>query len=360
MRKIRLGVIGTGLAWERLHWPAMQKLQDKYEIVAVADTDLSRAQKAAQTIGLGQDRVYSDYRQMLRRDDMDAVDILVPIAQNFSVAEDVAKHQFDIICEKPLGANLQEFARHRELPQKYNVQILIAENYRYNEENNLIRDLVRQGRIGDVTYFIWNAISCFPCNMTQDSFAATEWRQHPDYPGGDFLDAALHDLAAMRHIFGAVDQVHALGRRQSQDFSPYLSYHVNIAFNSGVIGQFSYWPSGKDAQRPLLGTRIFGDSGVIYLEERSCGIVNIFNTDGTSQQLPYTPGQGYYNELLNFYNALTGSEQIAVTPEMEYGDAAMVFAILESLQTGQAVTVDTTPAYQGQATETPVRQTSLH
>lgn len=347
MRKIRLGVIGTGLAWHRLHWPALSRLQDKYEVVAVCDINRHRAEYAAQVLGLGPDRVYTDYHDMLRRDDIDAVDILVPIQKNFHVAEDVARRGFDFICEKPLGANIEEAKRHAELPEKYGVKILIAENYRYDEENNIIRDLIRTNQIGEVVYFVWNSVSCFPCQMSQDTFAATEWRQHPEYPGGDLLDAALHDLAAIRHIFGAVKQLQAFGRRQAADFSPYRSYHVNIEFYNGVIGQFAYWPSGQDAQRPLLGTRIFGTEGVIYLEERSCGIVNLFRPDGTSQQFPYTPYQGYYNEFLNFYNALTGKEEIAVPPELEYGDVNMVFAILASLRENKIVPVDATPVYQG-------------
>jgi len=319
--------------------------------VAVCDIDKRRAEQAAHTLGLSSDRVYSDYHAMLRRDDIDAVDILVPIAKNFQVAEDVARSGFDFICEKPLAANMEQARRHAELPDKYGVKVLIAENYRYNEENNLIRDLVRTNQIGEVVYFIWNSVTCFPCQMTRDTFASTEWRQHPEYPGGDFLDAALHDLAAMRHIFGAVKQVQAFGQRQEADFSPYRSYHVNIEFYNGVIGQFAYWPSGQDAQRPLLGTRIFGTQGVIYLEERSCGIVNLFHPDGTSEQFPYKPQQGYYNEFLNFYNTLTGKEEISVPPEMEYGDVKMVFAILESLRENKIVPVDDTPTYQGAQVE---------
>lgn len=34
MRKLRMGIIGTGMAFERLHYPAFQELRDKYEIVA--------------------------------------------------------------------------------------------------------------------------------------------------------------------------------------------------------------------------------------------------------------------------------------------------------------------------------------
>ena len=68
--RIRLGVIGTGMAWERLHWPALKKLSDKYEITAVCNKTLEKAQTFANSISLTPDSVYADYRDMLTRHDL--------------------------------------------------------------------------------------------------------------------------------------------------------------------------------------------------------------------------------------------------------------------------------------------------
>jgi len=57
---------------------------------------------------------------------------------------------------------------------------MIAENYRYSDEYNKIRDIVNSGKIGDVVYFIKNNISCFPCEMTKDTFAATNGDSIPN------------------------------------------------------------------------------------------------------------------------------------------------------------------------------------
>jgi predicted dehydrogenase len=222
---------------------------------------------------------------------------------------------------------------------------MIAENYRYSEENNILRDLVAAKEIGDIVYFVRNDVTCFPCQMQKDTFAATEWRQHPQYKGGDILDAALHDIAAMRHIFGAVHRLQAFGRSQDIEYSPYRSVHINMLFKSGVIGQFSYFPGGKEVQRPLIGTRIFGDKGTIYLEEKACGAINVFYNDGGHKLIPYKPMRGYYNEFLNFYNALQGVELLGVTPEMEFGDVRMVFDVLRSIEEGSVVSVDKTDQF---------------
>jgi len=328
------------MAWERLHYPAIQELGDKYQIVALANRTREDAEKFARKINLPLDNVYDDYNEMLKRNDLDAVDILVPIEINYEVSEDVARAGKNFICEKPLAPDMKQAKKFLDLSKKYKVKIMIAENYRYNEENNKIRDLVNSGKIGDVIYFIKNNITCFPCEMTKDTFAATEWRQHPDFEGGAFLDAALHDLAAVRHIFGAVKYVSAFGKPQKEDYNPYISINTNIMFQNGIIGQYTYFPSGQEPQRPLVGFRIFGTKGEIYLEEKNCGIINVSYNDGNAEQIAFTPERGYYNELLNFYNAMNGTEEISVTPQIEYGDVKMVFDILESISKKKVIEVD--------------------
>ena len=340
MSTIRLGIIGTGMALERLHYPALAELGDKYEIVALCNRTIKDAEDFARKINLGSENIYDDYNKMLLRDDLDAVDILVPIELNYTVSEAVAKAGIDFICEKPMASNMVDAKKYLALSKNYNVKIMIAENYRYNEENNKIRDIINSGKIGEPIYFLRNNIACFPCEMIKDTYAATEWRQHPKYFGGAFLDSALHDFAGLRHIFGSVECVQAFGKPQKEDFNPYVSVNTNILFQNGIIGQYTYYPSGIETQKPPVGLRIFGTKGEIYLEDKACGIINVSYQDGKSEQIGYTPERGYYNELLNFYNALNKTEQISVTPDIEYGDVKMVFDVLESISKKEIRYVD--------------------
>ena len=90
--RLRVGVIGTGLAWERLHYPAFQELADKYVIAAVCDLDRSRAESWGRRLGLNIERdVFTDFYAMLERTDLDVFDILVPISLNHPIGEVVAK-----------------------------------------------------------------------------------------------------------------------------------------------------------------------------------------------------------------------------------------------------------------------------
>ncbi|WP_104370863.1 Gfo/Idh/MocA family protein [Desulfocucumis palustris] len=349
MRKLKVGIIGVGMAFERLHYPAYQKLTDRYEIAALCDLDKVKADMWADRLKISHKNVYTEIQDILDREDLDVVDIMVPIELNFKVTEAVAKRlagqKKGIICEKPLAPTLEQARAARDLAQKYNVPIMIAENFRHNQEIDIIRDLIRTKRIGDVIYFIQNRVVDFPGDMLQDKFSAKEWRQHPEFPGGAITDTGVHDLAGLRHIFGPIDRLQAFGRPQASDFAPYSAVNVNLLFKSGVTGQFTFFCAGKEMQRPLIGLRIFGTEGMIYLEGRDVGTINLAFNDGRKEQIPYEAQKGYYNELINFYNALTGSEPISVTPEMEFGDLKTVHDILLSIKEGRIISVDEHTTY---------------
>ena len=327
MQKIRLGIIGAGMAWERLHWPALQQLRDQFEIAAVCDTNIAKAQNAAKQTGLAPDRVYSDHRVMLRREDIDAVDVLVPIPENFDVAQDVIRTGKGLIAEKPLAATLEGARDLIALKNRHGTKMMIAENFRYEEFSAIIKEAL--GQIGEVAYFILDTGADFEAGMAGDTFGAKEWRQHPQFAGGIFLDGGVHDIALMRYLFGDARSVQAFAAKQDKDYCPYRNINTIIQFPNGVIGDYNFWSSGAELAKPPVGLRIFGSLGEIVLEGKECGAVQVHYRDGRSEQRAFAPGKGYYHELLNFYNG-----SIVSTPEKELGDMELIFRILDILREG--------------------------
>ena len=344
MRQLGVGIVGTGMAFERLHLPAYRALTEQYKLVALCNENLGEARAWADKLGVPAQNVVADPCQLARREDVDVVDIIVPIPANFKVTEKVAAaiaHSGKgIICEKPLAPTQRQAQAARKLPEKYEVPILIAENYRYNEEIQKIRQIIAEKWVGDPVYFIQNRVMDTPEEMRGNTFAATEWRHHPDFPGGVILDTGVHDMAALHHIFGPIEEVHAYGVAQDDDFAPFAALQSNIRFRSGLIGQYSFYSAGKEMQRPLIGLRILCTNGMVYLEERDCGTVNVAHNDGRSEQIPYKPQQGYYWELVNFYNHMTQGEPLQVTPEIEFGDTSTMLAILRSAQEGRPIPLE--------------------
>jgi len=326
--KLKLGVIGIGMAWDKLHQPALAQLEDCYEIVAMCDTEIEKAQGAAAALNLPAKQIYHDHKKLLTQSDIDVVLTLVPISENFEVARDVILAGKDLIAEKPLAATLEGAKELIALKNQHGIKMLVAENFRYEEFCTIIQEIITSGQIGQVAYFILNTAAGFEQGMTGDSFSAKEWRQHPNFAGGIFLDGGVHDMALMRCLFGEAQDVKALGTPQEKDHCPWRNINAIMRFEHGVIGSYNFYSPNAELAKPSVGLRIYGDLGEIILESKDCGVVQIYYRDGRQEQRQFVPARGYYNELRNFYE----NNNIVSTPEKELGDMEFLFRILEQLQ----------------------------
>jgi predicted dehydrogenase len=327
-----------GLAWERLHAPALARLGDKYDIVAVCDKDTAKARRVANFLGLGDENAYSDYGRMLTRSDIEAVSLLVPINGNYEMAAAAIRHGKHVIAEKPLASTPEAAKDLIKQQQKKGVKVMVAENVRYEEQNILIKNIIDDGQIGNPIYFMDNHVVEYRQEAENDGFGQTEWRQHPHYEGGVLMDSGVHHVARMRFLFGDALSVYALGRSSGLSFSPYSCVNALLNFPENIAGHYSFFLVGKETQSPLVGLRIFGTHGEIYLEESNCGFVNISYKDGRpSVAIAYSPGQGYIHELEDFHAALRLGGKIISTPEKAVGDIETVFAITESARLGEPI-----------------------
>ncbi|MCL2198567.1 MAG: Gfo/Idh/MocA family oxidoreductase [Defluviitaleaceae bacterium] len=338
MQKIKLGIIGLGLAWERLHAPALARLTDKFEIVAVCDKDHAKAQRVAASLGLSITDAYGDYNKMLSRADIEAVESLVPIKGNYETAAAVMRAEKHLIAEKPFASSPKAAHELIKIREKAGVKVMVAENVRYEEQNILIKNLLTSGQIGNPIFFIDNHIVEYRDEAKKGGFGQTEWRQDPEYAGGVIMDSGVHHVARMRFLFGDAQSVYARGRPSALSFAPYSCINGLLTFKENITGHYSFFMAGEETQAPLTGLRIFGTHGEIYLEEPHCGFVNIsYKDDRPSSAITYVPGQGYYHELEDFHAALRMGSKIESTPEKALGDIETVYSLLESAKTDQPI-----------------------
>jgi len=338
MERIKLGIIGLGLAWERLHAPALARLTDRFEIVAVCDQDETKVREVANFLGLPDNAAYTDYSQMLERRDIEAVESLVPISGNFEVAAAVIRAGKHLVAEKPFAATQEAANELIAMRNKARTTVLVAENVRYEEQNILIKKIISSGQIGNPVYFIDNHVVLYQEDAERGGFGQTEWRQNPTYTGGVLMDSGVHHIARMRYLFGNANSVFSYGRMCSLSFSPYSCLNAILRFGDGIVGHYSFFLTGKETQVPPVGLRIFGTHGEIYLEDPHCGFVNVtYHDERPAEAIPYTSGQGYFHELEDFYTAVRLGAKIESTPEKAIGDIATVCALLESARLGEKI-----------------------
>jgi predicted dehydrogenase len=107
MDKLRIGIVGVGGIANGKHMPSLAKLKS-VEMVAFCDLISERAVAGARKYGIPGAAVYTDYRELIARPDIDIVHVLTPnkLHAEISIAAlEAGKH---VMCEKPMAIHYAE------------------------------------------------------------------------------------------------------------------------------------------------------------------------------------------------------------------------------------------------------------
>ena len=112
---LRIGIVGAGNICVNAHIPAYKHLADRIQIVAVADTALERAEKAAALVGA---KAYSSVEELLANEEVDAIDICAWNGAHAPIAIAAARAGKHILCEKPMADSLENAKKMMEEIEK--------------------------------------------------------------------------------------------------------------------------------------------------------------------------------------------------------------------------------------------------
>jgi predicted dehydrogenase len=333
---IRLGIIGTGLAVEQLHWPALKKMTDRYQVTAFCDIDRDHAEHFASYSGASMDAFTPDYHDLLGRDDVDTVLISLPIPLNYPVTRDALQAGKHVICEKPTGANADDMRAFAELESQYpDRTILVAENWFYRDDLRFARSLLDEKPIGDIHLMSWRVVSQLV--PREREFSSTPWRQEAEYAGGPHLDGGVHQLAQVRLLCG--DAVRVAGEIQDANtiFAGPSDLTLTIRFASGAAGSYvAAYPEFAVPEEPG-DMRLYGTEGAMSIGSEG---IRVFRPDGGVERWKVEmPDAGYSNEFLDFHEALTGKAQLVGTIGQSVRNMEILMYGLASAEWGHAMEI---------------------
>jgi len=105
---VRVGVLGAG-AWARgAHLPGYRR-DPRCKVVAIADVEIDRARDAAREFDIP--FATADPREVVGRDDIDAIDVCTPSATHFELAWAALEAGKHVLCEKPMALDAYEAAQ---------------------------------------------------------------------------------------------------------------------------------------------------------------------------------------------------------------------------------------------------------
>ncbi len=142
--RVVTGIVGLGFGWPML------ATVPGVECVAVCDVRADRRDAAQQKLGLHRCKTYNDFRELLSRDDIDAVYIATPDHWHAPVAIAAAKAGKDIYCQKPLTRTVAEGAAVVDAVDRYGVVFQHGTQQRHDAKMLFGCELVRNGYIGQL------------------------------------------------------------------------------------------------------------------------------------------------------------------------------------------------------------------
>jgi predicted dehydrogenase len=320
MKKIRLGIIGCGIAANELHLPALRKLSAYFEITAVCNHTEPKAKRFAQKVGGVP--WYLDYHDLLARFDVDAVAILLPIQLNCQVTLDALKAGKHVLLEKPLAANRKEAQKLVSAERNTNLVTQVAENFRYHPGLHWLKQQITNGAIGKPYALFWNV---FHLMDGKNKYAQTAWRITHQYAGGFITDGGIHNIAAIRFLFGSMTEQKALLKSVNTKIGEADSFTLQFICESQVMGVLNIFISTRGfTENKII---VLGETGSIRSEN---GVYLVFSRDGKTKK-KFSPDDGYVEEYEDFYSAIVNQRQVHSSFKVAYDDLVTLFTALDDV-----------------------------
>ena len=146
-KKYRVGLIGCGGIAKGAHIPAYLA-EGRAKIVALCDIKKDRAEALKKTLFRDAD-VYEDYRELLKDESIDYVDICTPNYLHSVIAVDALNAGKHVLCEKPDAVSVEEALKMKEAAERNGKRIMVIRNNRYIPVSRKIKDMADDGFFGE-------------------------------------------------------------------------------------------------------------------------------------------------------------------------------------------------------------------
>ena len=358
---LRVGVIGVGFGTV-VHVPGF--VSEGWEVPAIWGRRTDRAREKAAELGLAvTPEVPEDWRELVHRDDINAVAITTPPGPHLEMAREALNAGKHVLCEKPFALNAGEAEEMRALASERGLTAMVAHEFRFAPQRSQIKDLLEAGQIGTPELVTIELLMGRP---RPDSPPPYTWAADSAQGGGLLGALGSHYIDGLRHWFGDVAEVSGklitrLPERVDHESGDVVAadtddtFSLRLIFESGVLATVT----ASSTVAPNQGARIVitGSDGVLLATQGGAnpapdGVV--FAGRATDRQLlplevdtRYTPIEDDRDQRLPPFRILVREFERGiregVSPAPNFDDALacqrVLDAVRESSRSGQTVRI---------------------
>ena len=293
---------------------------------------------------------YQDYREMLKREDINLVSICVPNFLHKDVAVAAAEAGKHMICEKPLATKLEDAEAMLKVASANKVKLMYAEDWIFAPAIKRVKSICDEGAIGDILYI--KAKECHPGSHSL-------YAQKLEYCGGGaIIHLAIHPIGFVRWFKGK-EIVEVVGKTSKG--SEKNLRHQNFEGEDWGTGILTF----EDGTQAFIEgnyitcgglddvVEIYGTKGVIKISLSQGSPISVYSLDGygyaiekaemtkgwTQPAIDEESSLGYIDEISYFLDCVRNNKQVMWGVRGEDGKVALqiVLAIYQSMRDGKTI-----------------------
>ena len=338
MKQFRTGVIGVGFIGAA-HIEALRRLGNVQVVALCDDVDCASLAKR-----LYVQKAYDDYRRMIDECDLDFVHVCTPNQTHFAIASYALTHGVNVVCEKPEGVYTKQVKQLNEVAAKSDKIFAVMFNQRTNPAHIVLRDMVKDGKIGKLKRLNWIITNWY---RTQSYYDSGAWRATWTGEGGGVLfNQCPHQLDLLQWIAGMKpERVRAFCRfGKWHDIEVEDDVTAYMEFPGGASGCFVTCTADAPGTNrlELLGTEgklVYENNVITYWklsenEREFCKTAPggfdqpAFVTENV--EIPGAEGSEHNRVLNNVANAILGLEPLYIDGKEGINGVALADAMLLS------------------------------
>jgi predicted dehydrogenase len=246
-----IGVIGAGgISHSHLLAVRSSANRDRARVVAIADIDEARANEQATQYGI--ERVFTDYRELIACDDVQAVSVCTPPFLHVEQSVAALRAGKHVLCEKPVSPNLAGLDAIAEAERESGATFAGVFQHRVGQGARQVKALIDDGRFGSLRF----------------GLSETLWQRGKDYYdvwwrgtweqecGGVTMGHGIHSIDMLLWLMGEPASVIADAATVKLDIQVEDTSLATVRFRNGAVGQIIVTVNAQDNRSRL---EIFGD-----------------------------------------------------------------------------------------------------
>jgi predicted dehydrogenase len=195
LKPIRIGVIGVGQMGKR-HIERYSEIEG-VEVAAVAARNEVELKKVASMFNIPD--IYTNFEEMLKRDDIDAVDVCLHNNLHAPVSIKALRAGKHVYCEKPIAGSYADGKAMIDTAKEYGKMLHIQLNLFYTKETKAAKQLIDQGKLGEI-YHARSTGYRRRFRPYVDGYGKTDFVKKEISGGGALLDVGVYNISQILYL----------------------------------------------------------------------------------------------------------------------------------------------------------------